>query len=105
MTGINEQNLKNMESLLAQSARGIHLLFDNPSIARALRDVHDLSDFFDIEKMKRVQEVMTQLIDKKGLFEKQAYISELDEESYALLVRTYFHLVEGNVRSQSDVLH
>lgn len=105
MAEINEESLKNMESLLAQSALGIHVLFDNPSIARALRDAHDLSDFFDFDKMKKVQDVMTQLIGKPGLYEKQAYISGLDEETHALLVRTYFHLVEGKARSSSDALH
>ena len=102
---VKEQNLERMEAILKQSANGIHVLFDNQSIAAALAPQIDNSDFFDFNKMKRVQDVMTALIEKKTYFEKLAFLRELDQESYHMLIRTYFHIVENTVRANTDHQH
>lgn len=94
-----------MEALLKQSAMGIHILFDNMSIAEVMTKKLDDKDFFDFDKMKRVQDVMTELIAKKTYFEKMSFLRDLDRESYGMLVRTYFHIVENNVRAASDMAH
>ena len=95
-----EKNLERMEALLKQSAMGIHVLFDNNSIAEVMSQTVDDKDFLDFEKMKRVQDIMTELIAKKTFFEKVSYVKDLDKESFAMLVRTYFHIVENSVRDQ-----
>ena len=41
---------------------GVHVLFDNKSIAEVLKDVKDDKDFYSFDKMKKVQDVMTELI-------------------------------------------
>lgn len=102
---IREQNLERMEALIRQSALGIHVLFENEDIAKVMRKPQDEKDFFDFEKMKRVQEVITQLIAKKTYFEKVSFLRELDEESYDMLIRTYFHIVENNVKAQHELSH
>jgi len=105
---LKEDSLQRMEALVRQSAKGINVLFDNASIAQALSrtpDTGDTADFLDFQKMKRMQEVMTQLIDQKTLIEKLAFLNDLDRESYELLIRTYFHLVEGTVRASTDTHH
>lgn len=94
-----------MEALLTHSAMGVHALFDNKSIAEALNRVKDDKDFYDLAKMKKVQDIMTELIAKKTYFEKIAYINSLDAESYSMLVRAYFHIVENTVRANHDNLH
>jgi hypothetical protein len=55
--------------------------------------------------MKRVQDCMTELIAKKTILDKMAYLKELDQEAYDMLIRTYFHIVENNVRQKSDLSH
>lgn len=102
---IQEKSLERMEALLKQSAMGIHILFDNMSIAEVMTKKLDDKDFFDFDKMKRVQDVMTELIAKKTYFEKMSFLRDLDRESYGMLVRTYFHIVENNVRAASDMAH
>lgn len=102
---IQEKSLERMEALLKQSAMGIHILFDNISIAEVLSQTADDKDFFDFNKMKRVQDVMTELISKKTYFEKMSFLRELDKDSYHMLVRTYFHIVENTVRSNHDLSH
>ncbi|MCE3009363.1 MAG: hypothetical protein LW875_01965 [Proteobacteria bacterium] len=102
---LQEKNLEKMEALLKHSAMGVHILFDNSSIAKVLRSAKDDKDFFDFNKMKKVQDSMTELIAKKTYFEKMDYLRDLDKESFEMLVRTYFHIVENTVRQTNDLNH
>lgn len=94
-----------MEALLSQSASGVHVLFDNQSIAQVLKDVKDDKDFYDFNKMKKVQDSMTELISKRTYLDKMTYLKSLDTDTYQLLLRAYFHIVENTVRSQYDYKH
>lgn len=105
MVNIEETSLERMEALLSHSAMGVHVLFENKDIAEVLRDVKDDKDFYSFEKMKKVQDVMTELIAKKTYFEKVAYLQTLDQESYQMLVRAYFHIVENTVRANHEHSH
>jgi len=102
---IQERSLERMEALLKQSAMGIHVLFQNADIAKAMKAHAGKSEPFDINKMKKVQDVMTELIAKHSYFEKMAYLRELDQDSYQLLIRTYFHIVDNTVRAGQDRTH
>lgn len=105
MSIIEEKSLERMEALLSHSAMGVHVLFDNRSIADVLRQVKDDKDFYDFNKMKKVQDVMTALISKRTYIEKMAYLKSLDQESFEMLVRAYFHIVENTVRANHDLSH
>lgn len=105
MSIIEEKSLERMEALLSHSAMGIHVLFDNKSIAEVLREVKDDKDFYDFNKMKKVQDVMTELIAKRTYIEKVAFLKSLDQESFEMLVRAYFHIVENTVRANHDLAH
>ncbi|MBX3041188.1 MAG: hypothetical protein KF789_10835 [Bdellovibrionaceae bacterium] len=94
-----------MESLLSHSAMGIHVLFENKCIADALREVKDDKDFYDFDKMKKVQDAMTELIAKKTYFEKVAYLRSLETDTYHMVVRAYFHIVENTVRANHEFQH
>ena len=100
-----EKDLEKMEALLSHSALGVHVLFDNKSIADVLKGVKDDKDFYNFEKMKKVQDVMTELIAKKTYFEKVSFLRGLDEESYHMLIRAYFHIVENTVRANYELRH
>ena len=102
---VEEKNLERMEALLAHSARGIHILFDNKSLAEVLRHVKDDSDFFNFDKMKKVQDVMTELIAKPTFIEKVNFLKTLEKESFEMVVRAYFHIVESTVRANHDLTH
>ena len=102
---IEETSLERMEALLSHSAMGVHVLFDNKAIALALKEVTDDKDFYSFDKMKKVQDVMTELIAKKTYFEKMAYLNSLAPEAYTMLVRAYFHIVENTVRANHEHRH
>ncbi len=99
---VEEKSLERMEALLTQSAMGVHILFDNQSIANALKHVKDEKDFLNYDKMKVVQDVMTELVAKKTYIDKLAYLNSLDKEAYQMLVRAYFHIVENTVRASQQ---
>lgn len=105
MSIIEEKNLERMEALLSHSAMGVHVLFENGCIADALREVKDDRDFYDFDKMKKVQDVMTELIAKKTYFEKVAYLRSLESEAYQMVIRAYFHIVENTVRATHEFPH
>lgn len=100
-----EKNLARMEALLSQSAKGIHIIFDHESIAHIFREKNDDRDFLDVEKMKRVQDAMTELITKSTYLDKVSFVQSLPPESFRMLVRAYFHIVENTVRASSDLSH
>ncbi len=105
LTNLDESSLERMESLLSHSAMGVHVLFDNKSIATVLKEVTDDKDVYNPEKMQKVQDMMTNLISKRTYFEKMAYLQALDSESYHVLVRAYFHIVENTVRANHEHQH
>lgn len=102
---IEETSLERMEALLSHSAMGVHVLFDNQKIAEILKESSDDKDFYSFEKMKKVQDVMTELIAKKTYIDKMAYLQALDKDSYQMLVRAYFHIVENTVRANHEHQH
>jgi len=99
LKAVEEKSLERMEALLTQSAMGVHILFDNHAIANILKQVKDEKDFLDYNKMKIVQDVMTELVAKKTYIDKRAYLNSLEPEAYQMLVRAYFHIVENTVRA------
>lgn len=96
-TVFQEQALEKMEAILDQAAMGIHILFDKATIALAYKDASDEKDFYDFEKVKVIQNAMTELIARKTYFEKLAYLQSLERATLILLIRAYFHIVENNV--------
>lgn len=102
---IAEKGLEKMEALLRQSANGFHVLFDNRTIAKAMTANQDPKAALDFDKMKKIQDLMTDLIAKPTYYEKMAFLQELDPESHEMLIRTYFHIVENTVRASTHLHH
>jgi hypothetical protein len=102
---IEEKSLQQMEALLHHSTRGVHILFDNQTIARILRAPTDQKVFLDVDKIKHVQDVLTKLIAKRSYNEKLAFLHELEPDSLEMLIRTYFHIVENTIRANTNQYH
>ena len=105
MDSLNEDNLAQIELLLAQSLKGHHHLFDKQLIAEILKTPTQDKDFFSFENMERIQDLFSKLIEKQSFHEKQQFLRKLDIESYEILVRTYFHIVENTMLAANSIKH
>lgn len=104
-SSIEEKSLQQMEALLHHSTRGVHILFDNKSIAKILKNPTDNAVFSDVEKAKQVQDVLVDLISQKTYHDKMAFLEKLDPERYEMLIRTYFQIVENTIRTHQTSHH
>lgn len=102
---IADKNLEKMETFLNQSTKGFHILFEKEQILKALQQKKEEKDLFDFEKMKKIQDIMTSLIAQPSYYEKLAYLHDLDENSRALLIRTYFHIVQNTIKATGGLQH
>lgn len=94
-----------MEAILKQSTMGFHLLFEKNALIRALKKSEVENESYDFSRLKKIQEVMTDLLGKKTFYDKLDYLRQLDEESYTMLVKTYFHIVDGSIKANSQLPH
>jgi len=102
---INQVQLKQLESLLTQSTMGIHILFDNLSLAEILGKPTENVDFFTHENLGRIQAILGEFLQKSDLDQKMLYLQALDQDSYELLVRSYFNIVENTVLEATKLKH
>ena len=99
---ISDSHLDEIEHLLAQSMNGIHLLFDNETVARVLKTPTDEKELFHNRNLDKIQILFADFVQKESFVEKQEYLQSLDEESFELLLRTYFHIVDNSLQNESS---
>ncbi len=102
---INDDHLDQIEHLLAQSMNGIHLLFDNETIARILRTPTEQVDLFHFRNLEKIQELFSAFVQNETLQEKRMWLESLDKESYEMLLRTYFHIVDNSLFAADPCRH
>ena len=102
---INDSHLDQIEHLLAQSMNGIHLLFDNETIARILRNPTEQMDLFHFRNLDKIQDLFTEFVKRQGLQEKRMWLESLDQESFEMLLRTYFHIVDNTLFAADSIRH
>lgn len=104
-TQLEPTTLDQIEYLLYQSTKGIHFLFDKKEIGSILKTPTDEVEFFSQNNIDKVQSLFNDFLNKKTIVEKQIYLSNLDKESFEILVRTYFHIVENSVNISRKQKH
>jgi len=97
--------LEQMDNLILQSAKGIHLLFEKPDIINALNDAKNQKYETDLGKLKKIQEVLYEFISLKSYQDKKDYLKTLTREDYSLLIRAYFKIVENSMLTKVKVRH
>ncbi|MCM2281356.1 MAG: hypothetical protein NDI61_05855 [Bdellovibrionaceae bacterium] len=104
-TDKDDTSLAQIEYLLHQSTQGIHFIFDRAEIVRVLSQHQDDQDFFTFDNMGKVQQMLTQFLERPTISEKRSFLERLSPEEHALLIRAYFHLVENTILAHSKVRH
>lgn len=105
MVDLTYDCLEQMDNLILQSAKGVHLLFEKKDIINALNDGRQKKDEADLEKLKKIQEVLYEFISIKAYQEKREFLKSLSADEYSLLIRAYFKIVENSMLSKSKVRH
>jgi hypothetical protein len=105
MAYIDKEQLDQVEFLFSQSAQGLHLLFDNADIRRILSQPTEEMDFFTFENVDRIQKILGDFINKTSFEAKREFLGKLDRETYELLLRTYFNIVENTIYEQDLLKH
>lgn len=98
-------NLDEIERLLTQSMNGTHVLFDNATVASILQKPTEELDFFNFSKLDRIQSLFTKFVERPTLQDKRLFLENLDPESYEILVRTYFHIVDNSILAANRPRH
>ena len=102
---INEAHLDQIEHLLSQSMNGIHLLFDNETIARILKTPTEEKVLFDLRNLDRIQELFSEFVRNESLQQMRMWLDSLDQESFEMLLRTYFHIVDNSLFAADEFRH
>lgn len=102
---IEPKQLEQLEYLLNQSAQGVHLLFDNKSLAKIMSTPTEGIDFFTFENVSKVQSIFSKFVAKNSLMEKKIYIESLERDHFDLLVRAYFQILENAILTNKPLKH
>ena len=102
---VSQERLDQIEYLLTQSTKGIHLLFDRDTLVSTLQEPVKSGDYFNFDNLNKVQNILTEMIQQPTIAEKRHYLSTLEDDAYELFVRTYFNIVENTVLTSSQNHH
>lgn len=105
MVYLDKDQLKQVEYLFDQSSKGVHVLFQNEDIKRVLSSPTEDMDFFTFENVERIQTLLSNFVAQESLQAKLGFLEDLDQETYDLLLRTYFNIVENSIFEQCPERH
>ncbi len=105
MVDLTYECLEQMDNLILQSAKGVHLLFEKSEIVAALNDKNRHKDEHDIEKLKKIQEVLYEFISLRNYSEKRDFLKTLRKDEHSLLIRAYFKIVENSMLNKVKIRH
>ena len=98
----SEDHMEHLRTLIEQSEKGIHLLFEQQVLSRVLsQPEQELS----IESLKSVQEVLGDFVQRKTLSEKRAFIQTLPDTTRELLIKAYFNLLDNKLLETRRLKH
>ncbi len=105
MEDLTYECLEQMDNLILQSSKGMHLLFEKNEIITALNDANRHQDDKDIDKLKKIQEVLYRFISLKKYNEKRDFLKTLAGDEQSLLIRAYFKIVENSMITKVKTRH
>jgi len=102
MIYVSEEQLQQVEYLINQSKKGNHILFEPKVVRQVFQNQNKAVSDKDAYS---VEHHIEQLIVLPSLRKKKAYLKMLDSQTYQLVVRTYFNIVENNIFESCEVRH
>ncbi len=105
LMAISDQQLDQIEHLLQHSLNGLHILFDHKKVAEILKVPTESLDLFKDGNLSKIDHLFTNLVQKENLSLKHLYLESLDPESFEILLRAYFHIVDNTLRTTREWKH
>ncbi len=102
---LDQNQIKNLKSILNQSEVGIHLLFDHNLIVEVFKNETSEKDFFEVDNLKKIQDDLMTLLQFHNLSEKQDFIRSLSTDRQHCIVRAYFYIIENNMKQSQKLTH
>lgn len=100
MIYITEEQAAQVKYLIDQAIQGNHILFDPATLKRVLaKPVPSTEEAYAAEPH------VEKLMGLPGLAAKRAYLERLDAETFELVVKTYFNIVENSLFEARGVTH
>lgn len=84
---------------------GVHLLFDNETIKRVMAKPSEETDLFHFKNLPRVQDLFTRFVEAETFHDKQEFLESLDQESFEILLRAYFQIVDNSIFASDSNRH
>lgn len=104
-TYLNENQLENLRKILDQSKMGLHLLFDHEQINEVFKKDFNEEQFFTVENLVSAQEDLIRVLQLKNTRDQKNYIASLSAEKYDRLIRTYFYIIENEIKNNKTQIH
>jgi len=98
---VTEDQLQQVEYLIAQSINGNHVLFDSEILKKVLRTETPFRE----EDAYSVEHHLERILCKPDIQQKRAYLEGLDSQTHEQIIRTYFSIVENNLFENLKVTH
>lgn len=106
MITISKNQMNQVEYLIDQSIRGNHVLFDLDALRRVFwKENPRLSNTLSEQEAYSVEHHIERLITEPSLAQKRAYLEALDEDTFEMVVKTYFNIIENNIYESLEVQH
>lgn len=102
---VSQDQLSQVEYLIEQSIQGNHVLFDVDAVRKVFTTGEFCDTPFEEEDAYAVEPHIERLIMEPSLEEKKAYLGQLDQRTFELVLRTYFNIVENNLFENLEVNH
>lgn len=104
---VSEDQLAQVEYLLDQARQGNHVLFDAERVRTVFAASATAQALADSEAYE-VEPHLERVITLPTLAQKRAYLERLDTPTFSAVVKTYFAIVENNLREErkaAEVTH
>lgn len=102
MIYVSQEQLDQVNYLLAQSALGNHLLFDQHTLRRVLPGLSPAES--RTPEVEKAEKLLEQMILRPSISAKKAFLESLSPELHDDVARVYFNIVQNTAR-ETQVRH
>ncbi|MEI6092754.1 MAG: hypothetical protein WCQ47_03625 [bacterium] len=97
MVHIDDSQVEEIKYIISQSMNGLHVLFDNDTIKKFLNNSDSEDEIFDERKSRDTEKLVERFMSTPTITGKKILFQGLNDSEKALLIKTYFSIVENNI--------